>query len=41
MGWYSEVSRDVAKIPQAVAYFENEIIEDALQQNEFEFYETN
>ena len=27
MGWYSEVSRDVGKIPQAVAYFENEIIE--------------
>ena len=27
MGWYSEVSRDVGKIPSAVAYFENEIIE--------------
>ncbi len=26
MGWYSEVSRDVGKIPQAVAYFENELL---------------
>jgi hypothetical protein len=26
MGWYSEVSRDVGKIPQAVAFFENELI---------------
>lgn len=26
MGWYSEVSRDVSKIPDAVAYFENELI---------------
>ena len=25
MGWYSEVSRDVGKIPQAVAHFENEL----------------
>jgi hypothetical protein len=25
MGWYSEVSRDVSKIPDAVAYFENEL----------------
>ena len=25
MGWYSEVSRDVSKIPQAVAYFDNEL----------------
>jgi hypothetical protein len=24
-----------------ISKFENEIIEDALQQNEFEFYETN
>ena len=27
MGWYSEISRDVSKIPDAVAYFETEIIE--------------
>ena len=27
MGWYSEVSRDVGKIPQAVAFFENELID--------------
>ena len=26
MGWYSEVSRDVSKIPDAVAYFEDELI---------------
>ena len=26
MGWYSEVSRDVGKIPQAVAFFENELV---------------
>ena len=25
MGWYSEVSRDVSKIPDAVAYFDNEL----------------
>jgi len=25
MGWYSEVSRDVSKIPDAVAYFESEL----------------
>ena len=27
MGWYSEVSCDVGKIPQAVAFFENELID--------------
>ena len=27
MGWYSEVSRDVGKIPNAVAYFEAELEE--------------
>ena len=27
MGWYSEISRDVSKIPDAVAYFESELIE--------------
>ena len=26
MGWYSEVSRDVSKIPDAVAFFENELV---------------
>jgi len=25
MGWYSEISRDVSKIPDAVVYFENEL----------------
>ena len=25
MGWYSEVSRDVSKIPDAVAFFESEL----------------
>ena len=25
MGWYSEVSRDVGKIPGAIAHFENEL----------------
>ena len=27
MGWYSEVSRDVSKIPDAVAFFEKELID--------------
>src|SRR6056300_749992 len=27
MGWYSEVSRDVSKIPDAVAYFESELVD--------------
>ena len=26
MAWYSEVSRDISKIPDAVQYFENELI---------------
>ena len=26
MGWYSEVSRDISKITDAVAYFEQELI---------------
>ena len=30
MGWYSEVSRDVGKIPQAIQYFEDELIEGRL-----------
>jgi len=25
MGWYSEISRDVSKIPDAIQYFENEL----------------
>jgi len=25
MGWYSEISRDVSKIPNAVAHFESEL----------------
>ena len=28
MGWYSEVSRDVSKIPDAVAFFESELVND-------------
>ena len=31
MGWYSEISRDVSKITDAVAYFENEL-QDARQE---------
>ena len=27
MGWYSEVSRDVGKIPDAVAFFEDELVD--------------
>ena len=27
MGWYSEVSRDISKIPNAIAFFENELEE--------------
>jgi len=27
MGWYSEVSRDISKIPSAIQYFENELVE--------------
>ena len=27
MGWYSEVSRDISKIPDAVAYFESQLSE--------------
>ena len=27
MGWYSEVSRDISKIPTAVQYFETELAE--------------
>ena len=27
MGWYSEISRDVGKIPDAVAHFESELLE--------------
>ena len=28
MGWYSEVSRDVNKIPQSIQHFESELIDD-------------
>jgi hypothetical protein len=31
MGWYSEVSRDVSKIPDAVAYFEHELIDARIE----------
>jgi hypothetical protein len=27
MGWYSEVSRDISKIPDAVSYFELQLVE--------------
>ena len=27
MGWYSEVSRDISKIPSAIQYFENELLQ--------------
>jgi len=27
MGWYSEVSRDISKIPNAISFFESEIAE--------------
>jgi len=27
MGWYSEISRDISKIPDAVFYYNNELIE--------------
>ena len=27
MGWYSEVSRDISKIPNAIQYFEDELTE--------------
>ena len=27
MGWYSEVSRDVSKIPDAIAYFDTQLVE--------------
>lgn len=31
MGWYSNVSRDIGKVPDAIAYFENEL-QDAKQE---------
>ena len=27
MGWYSEISRDISKIPTAIQYFESELVE--------------
>lgn len=27
MGWYSEISRDISRIPDAIVYFENELLE--------------
>ena len=27
MGWYSEVARDVSKIPEAIKYFDNELVQ--------------
>jgi hypothetical protein len=31
MGWYSEVSRDISKIPNAIQYFEDELITARLE----------
>ena len=31
MGWYSEISRDIGKIPDAVAYYEKELEEARLE----------
>ena len=31
MGWYSEISRDVSKIPDAVKYFESELIQARIE----------
>lgn len=27
MGWYSEISRDIGKIPDAISYYESELVE--------------
>ena len=27
MGWYSEVSRDISKIPDAILHFETELVQ--------------
>ena len=31
MGWYSEISRDISKIPDAVAHFESELSEARME----------
>ena len=31
MGWYSEVSRDILKIPNAIKYFEDELLQARLE----------
>jgi hypothetical protein len=31
MGWYSEVSRDISKIPNAIQYFEDELLTARLE----------
>ena len=31
MGWYSEISRDIGKIPTAIAYFESELEEAKIE----------
>lgn len=31
MGWYSEVSRDISKIPDAIKYFEDELVTARLE----------
>jgi len=31
MGWYSEISRDISKIPEAIQYFEDELAKARLE----------
>ena len=31
MGWYSKVSRDISKIPDAIQYFEDELVTARLE----------
>lgn len=31
MGWYSKISRDISKIPEAIEYFEDELIQARLE----------
>ena len=31
MGWYSDVSRDISKIPSAIQYFETELVDAKLE----------
>lgn len=31
MGWYSEVSRDISRIPEAIDYFDNELVQARIE----------